>query len=170
MVRLLLPAAVLALLAIPAPLAGQDACRLCFSSDGLAEGERPLTIEIYTNLVFSRLALSGNEGGSAAIDPQSGSKRTDGGMIDLGGMSVQGRARISGVPRRPIRIDMPRQVMMSAADGSNAELTEMATDLPANPMLDADGTLEFTFGGKLHVKGRQGGNFRGRIPISVDYN
>ncbi len=170
MVRLILPVAVLALLAIPAPVAGQDACRLCFSSDGLAEGERPLTIEIQTNLVFSRLALSGNEGGSAAIDPQSGSKRTDGGMIDLGGLSVQGRGRISGAPRRPVRIDMPRQVTMSAADGSSAELTDLVTDLPANPMLDGDGTLEFTFGGKMSVKGRQGGNFRGRIPISVDYN
>ena len=65
---------------------------------------------------------------------------------------------------------MPRQVTMSAADGSNAELTDLVTDLPANPMLDGDGTLEFTFGGKLNVKGHQGGNFRGRIPISVDYN
>ncbi len=170
MVRLTLPVAVLALLALSAPAAGQEACRLCFGTDGIAPGERPLTIEIYADLSFSRLALTGDSGGSAAIDPQSGAKRTGGGMIDLGGMSVQGRGRITGTPQRPVRIDLPQRVAMNAPDGTSGELTDLATDLPVNPVLDAAGTLEFTFGGKLNVRGNQGGNFRGRIPISVDYN
>ena len=49
-------------------------------------------------------------------------------------------------------------------------LTELTTDLPGWPVLDASGTLEFSFGGRIEVRGSGGGNFRGRIPISVDYN
>lgn len=170
MVRPILPFAVLALLASSAPAVGQEPCRLCFGSDGGSPGEQPLTIEIYTGLAFSRLALNGASTGSAVIDPQSGAKKTDGGMIDLGGMSVQGRGRITGTPHRTVRIDLPQRVAMNAPDGTSADLSDLATDLPAFPVLDASGALEFTFGGRLSVKGNQGGNFRGRIPISVDYN
>ncbi len=91
-------------------------------------------------------------------------------MIDLGGMAVQGRGRITGTPQRAVRIDLPRQVTMSTPDGTSAELTDLVTNLPPFPLLDSAGTLEFTFGGQLNLKGHQGGNFRGRIPISVDYN
>lgn len=170
MVRLPLPVAVFALLSLTAPAAGQEACRLCFGSGEAAPGEQPLSIEIHADLSFSRLALGGSGAGSAAIDPQSGTKRTDGGMIDLGGMSVQGRGRITGTPQRAVRIDLPRQVTMSTPDGTSAELTDLVTNLPPFPLLDSAGTLEFTFGGQLNLKGHQGGNFRGRIPISVDYN
>ncbi len=169
MVRLFLPVAALALLSQSAAAAGQEACRLCFGSDGTAAAERPLAIEIFTDLSFSRLAMTGDNG-SAAIDPQSGAKRIEGGMIDLGGMSVQGHGRVTGMPQRRVRVDLPHRVTMSAPDGTNAELSDLVTDLPANPVLDAAGNLEFTFGGKLNLRSSQGGNFRGRIPISVDYN
>lgn len=170
MVRPFLPVAVLALLSLSASASGQETCALCFGSNNAAPGEAPLSIEIHADLSFSRLALSGSGAGSAAIDPQSGVKRMDGGMIDLGGMPVQGRGRITGTPQRAVRIDLPRQVTMSTPDGTRAELTELVTNLPPFPLLDSAGTLEFTFGGKLNLKGHKGGNFRGRIPISVDYN
>ncbi len=170
MVRLSLSFTMLTLMALCTPALGQEACGLCFGPAEAAAGERPLSIEIHADLSFSRLALAGSGAGSAVIDPQSGAKRTDGGMIDLGGMAVQGRGRITGTPQRAVRIDLPRQVTMSTPDGTNAELTDLATNLPPFPVLDAAGTLEFTFGGRLNLKGHQGGNFRGRIPISVDYN
>lgn len=159
---------VAALTLLPAPLVAQDDCRLCFAGGDPAD--RPLTIEISADLAFSRLALTGREGGSAEIDSVTGSKRTAGGMIDLGGMSVQGQGRITGAPRRAVRVDLPQRVMMTAADGTTAELTDFTSSLPPFPTLDAAGTLEFTFGGRIKLSGKQGGNFRGRIPISVDYN
>ncbi|HVR90351.1 MAG TPA: DUF4402 domain-containing protein [Novosphingobium sp.] len=170
--RIILAFGLLAL-ASAAPAEAQD-CTLCFSTPAAQAGakadERPLTIEISTGLAFSRLALAGHDGGSAAIDPQTGAKITGHGLIDLGGSAVQGRGRISGTPGRQVRIDLPRSVTMSSTDGSTAVLTELTTDLPAWPVLDSSGILEFSFGGRLEVRGQGGGNFRGRIPISVDYN
>ena len=151
------------------PLGAQEACRLCYSSGGEA-GERPLTIEIHADLSFSRLALTGSGSGSAEIDPATGAKRTTGSLIDLGGMAVQGRGRITGEPGRQVRVDLPGQVTMSSPDGDTAELVDFRTDLPDFPRLDASGALEFTFGARLEMRGRQGGNYRGRIPITVDYN
>lgn len=158
-----------ALTLAPAALA-QDSCRLCL--DGAAPvlaGERPLAIEIFTDLAFSRLAMTGSGGGSAAIDAQGG-KRTSGAVMDLGGMAVSGSGRITGQPGRAVRIDLPQRVTMSAADGAAAELVDLTTDLPAFPVLDGAGNLEFTFGGRLITGGERGGRLRGRIPITVDYN
>lgn len=163
-----LAAAAALMAASPSP--GQDTCRLCFGDGAAAPGEQPLTIEIWADLNFSKLALTGRDGGSAVLDPATGAKRTQGGMIDLGGMTVTGRGRISGAPYREVRIDLPQQVPMSTPDGGSGELGGFTTDLPDRPMLDGNGNLEFTFGARLLVKSGRGGNFRGRIPISVDYN
>ena len=50
------------------------------------------------------------------------------------------------------------------------EIENLTISLPANPQLNANGELEFSFGARLVIKDGRGGNYRGRIPISVDYN
>ncbi len=134
-----------------------------------ARAERPLEIVIESGLQFSRLALAGRADGAAEIDPQTGEKRVDAGMIDLGGLSYQGRARITGTPLRPVRIELPQRVQLRSPDGAEAELTGFVTDLPPVAMLDENGTLEFAFGARLSSRGARSGNFRGRIAIRVDY-
>ena len=148
--------------------ADEETCDLCLSSLRPA-GERPLVIEIESGLQFSRLALSGQFDGAAEIDPQTGEKRVDAGMIDLGGLSYQGRARVTGEPLRPVRIELPSRVQLRSPDGAEAELTDFVTDLPAVAILDENGTLEFAFGARISSQGARGGNFRGRIAIRVDY-
>ncbi len=167
MVRTAFLAAAL-VIGLAAPVAGQDACRLCYSVSTVP-GERPLRLEIWTDLNFSKMALAGPGGGSADLNAK-GDKRTDGGLIDLGGMAVSGHGRISGEPLRGVRIDLPAHVAMTSTDGANAELSDFVSDLSANPQLNASGELEFSFGARLKLNGGHGGNFRGRIPISVDYN
>lgn len=135
-----------------------------------AEPGRPLTIEITSNLEFSRLAMTGQDDGQAQIDARSGGRRVSGGLLGLGGITVQGRGRITGTPLRTVRIDLPASVQMTTPGGGRAELTGLTTNLPDFPTLDANGALEFSFGGKLNVRAGGGGNFRARIPISVDYN
>ena len=159
----------LALLLAALPAHGQDACRLCYADPAARPGERPLQLEIFADLSFSRLAMTGQGGGSATVPPQGG-KRTSGSVMDLGGMAVSGHGRISGEPGREVRVDLPESVPMTSGDGSEAQLTQFSTDLPAHPQLGPDGTLDFAFGARLVVKGNGGGNYRGRIPISVDYN
>lgn len=159
-----------ALLLTPAPALAQDSCRLCFGDPGAAPGERPLQIEISADLSFSRLAMTGRGGGSATVDPATGAKRTTGDLADLGGMAVTGYGRITGEPLRQVRVDLPAQVPMSAGSSTTAYLTDFTTTLPAHPVLDGNGVLEFRFGARLQVSGRKGGNYRGRIAIQVDYN
>jgi hypothetical protein len=160
--------AALALLFAAPATADDDACELCLSSVR-PSAERPLRIEIESGLQFSRLALSGRFDGTVEIDPQTGAKTVDAGMIDLGGLSYQGRARITGEPLRPVRIEMPSRVQLLSPDGAEAELSEFVTNLPQVAMLDENGMLEFSFGARLSSQGARGGNFRGRIAIRVDY-
>ena len=60
-----------------------------------------------SKLDFSRAALSGAGGGAIDLDPMNGSRRVDGGMIDLGGSALAGTAIVRGQPGRAVRIDMP---------------------------------------------------------------
>lgn len=156
------------LLAVPA--GAQDGCRLCYADPAAKPGEAPLAIEIYADLNFAKLALTGREGGSAEVPANGTGKRTDGAMIDLGGVAVTGYGRITGGPGREVRVELPNRVEMTSPDGGRAELVDFTTDLPPHPTLDARGTLEFKFGARMVVRSGRGGNFRGRIPISVDYN
>lgn len=161
------------LLALPllfaAPAAGQDGCRLCYGESG-KPGERALNLEIFADLNFARLAMTDRDGGNAEVDAATGTKRTGGGVVNLGGMAVTGRGRVTGEPLREVRIELPQAVAMTAADGGSAELTSFSTNLPGRPTLDANGELTFSFGAKLVLRGSRGGNYRGRIPITVDYN
>lgn len=136
----------------------------------LASGEpQPLTIEITANLQFSKASVSNKGTGAVHIDPATGMKRVEGGAVDLGGYAMAGRAVISGEPGRTVRVDFPRQVRMSSGQGPNAELVDITTSLGSAPRLDIGGRLEFTFGGRLVMKGKAVGNLRGRIPITAEY-
>ncbi|MGE8143340.1 DUF4402 domain-containing protein [Novosphingobium sp. NPDC080210] len=157
-----------ALLLAALPAQAQEACRLCYSEG--QPGERPLTLEIWTGLSFARLALLSRSGGSAEVDAQTGGKTTQGDLISLGGAPVTGRGKVTGIPLRQVRIDLPARVPMTTPDGASAELVDFTTNLPHRPTLDANGELEFTFGARLVVRDGRGGNYRGRIPITVDYN
>jgi hypothetical protein len=165
---MLRPALALALLSMPLSARAEERCFVCASAP--RTGDRPLTIEITSDLAFSRMTLTGEPEGSARIDPQTGSRQVEGGLVELGGVAMQGRGRITGEPLRPVRIDLPSSIPMTTAGGGRAELTDLTTNLPPFPTLDANGVLEFAFGGRLKVSGNAGGNFRGRVAISVDYN
>jgi hypothetical protein len=170
MIRLtrLLCAAFLA--GIPAAAAaGSDGCQLC-SENRDASREAPLRVEIISGIDFSRMALSKRGEGSALIDPVTGSKATQGGLRDLGGLAFQGRAKVTGSPLRNVRIELPMRVVLRSHAGHEAILRNFTTDASPAPMLDANGQLEFAFGATLDGISGGGGNFRGRIPIRVDYN
>lgn len=153
--------------------AGDETCRLCTVSETTKPAETareiPLTLEISTKLDFSRAALSGSGGGVIEIDPLSGSRHVDGGMIDLGGSALAGTAIVRGEPGRAVRIDMPTSARMTSSTGGVVEIAGLRTTLTGSPRLDQSGRLEFSFGGKLLVRGNMSGTFRARIPITAQY-
>jgi hypothetical protein len=131
--------------------------------------ERSIRIEIVTELNFSRAAVIGAGGGEIAVAADQGSKTSAQGMVDLGGYAMAGQVRVYGEPGRAVRIDLPRVVKMQSTSGGHIEISDLRSNLPPAPRLDAQGELSFAFGGRLAVTGNASGSFRGRIPITVDY-
>ena len=171
---ILLTALILAL--APSQARADIACRLCEKDDALdyrggaaAEREQPLRISVATHLDFSSVAMRDHIGGAVALDPATGDRSISGALTSLGGPALLGEVRLTGEPGRAVRVDLPERIVMSAPDGGTVELTRLETDLPPRPQLDRDGRLNFAFGGRLEVKGRAGGQYRGRIRISADY-
>lgn len=187
---LLALAAMFALSAFASPAAGQGQCSFCGDNPappdnggrpdgnngggggnggGNGQGQMDLTIE--SDIDFGRLILVGNGIGSVVLDVDTGQKMTFGEIDDLGGVSVQGRALVTGMPLKQVRVTMPLSVTMSDPGGGEAELRDIVTDLSALPTLDANGQLTFHFSGTLYTDNAigMGGTLRGRVPIQVTY-
>ena len=131
--------------------------------------EIPLQVEIRTQLDFSKAAAGGSTGGRISIDPSNGSRQIAGDVVDLGGSALAGSAVVTGAPGRSIRIDLPMSIRMSGSSGGVIEIRNLRTNLPPHSKLDHFGRLEFSFGGDLEIKGSVAGTFRGRIPITAEY-
>lgn len=153
--------------------AGDETCLLCRPDKKTVivkeVQEIPISIDITTKLDFSRIGLTGGGSGAVSLDPQGGARRVDGEIIDLGGFPLAGQAIVRGQPGRAIRVDMPATARMTSATGGDVEIVGLKTDLPLAPRLDSNGRLEFSFGGRLLVRGDAFGTFRGRIPITAVY-
>ena len=152
------------------PSAGAAQCRLCAPAPQatVQAPARPLAIEIRTDLDFSRAASRGGGGGSIHIDERTGTRRVEG-LVDLGGFALTGSARLTGEPGARVRVALPPGVRLLAPDGQGADAVDLRADLPQGARLGADGTLTFSFGGRLVVSGGGSGDYRGRIAITADY-
>jgi hypothetical protein len=147
------------------------ACRLCAMPDKgtpTKTPRQPLQIEVEAALDFSRVAQTG-DGGEVGVDPLTGARRVSGGLSDLGGAALRGSARLTGQPFAPVFITLPNRVSLRSTTGASAEVIDIRSDLSSAPILGADGTLRFSFGGRLVLKGAVSGQFRGTIPITADY-
>ncbi len=133
------------------------------------ENLTPLQVEIRTQLDFSRATTGGKGGGRISIDPDNGARHIAGDLVDLGGSALAGSATVTGEPGRQVRIDMPLSVRMTGTHGGVIEITNLRTNLMPGAKLDSFGRLEFAFGGDLKIDGSMTGTFRGRIPITAEY-
>ncbi len=145
-----------------------DASKTAVNSDSARPAGIPLRISINTRLDFSRAAIANIGQGKIIVTPD-GARTVSGNLEDLGGMGVAGTVEIWGSPNRQLTIDLPNTVELRAADGSVAQVSNFRTDLKRNPKLNVAGYLKFNFGAELNVSAGQAGQFRGRIPISVEY-
>jgi hypothetical protein len=159
------------LVAVPSSASAQ--CMLCGKDPGGAattarKGETPLRVEVETQLDMGRVAV-GAMGGEVEVDPLTSARRLRGDVVDLGGFAVSGTVTVRGEPGAEVRVFLPATVDLESGDGRTARVVGLATDLDAAPRLGPDGRLQFRFGGRLQVAGLGDGDYRGRIPVTVEY-
>lgn len=160
-----------ALTVASAPAAAAQ-CLLCApdkaDSAAARAAEVPLRVEVETRLDMGRIAV-GAMGGEVAVDPVSGARSLRGDVVDLGGFGLTGTVTVRGAPGAEVRVILPTSVDLEGGHGRTARVTGLATDLTAAPRLGPDGRLVFRFGGRLQIAGADDGDYRGRIPVTVEY-
>jgi hypothetical protein len=152
------------------PPAGAQ-CRLCdkptTTRDEATTGD-DIKIEVESSLNFDRLILFGQGDGEAVIRPD-GSKAAVGAVSDIGPRAMVATAVIHGTPGRTVRVDLPRRIELYSLGGSRITFDEVVSDLPSLPRLDSAGNLTFRFGGRVRISGDAEGDYRGDLPITVEY-
>lgn len=146
-------------------------CRLCETPTTSREeisGDGAIAIQVETGLDFDRLILLGGGDGSATLRPD-GSRQVSGAIGAIGAGAMVGVARVRGEPGRAVRIDLPRRIELHSLNGGRIAIEEIVSDLPGAPRLDSAGVLNFRFGGRLEVSGDAEGDYRGDVPITVEY-
>lgn len=165
--------AVTAAMGFPGVVAAQDAavpCQLCATGTAQADEspKTPLTLQVDTSLQFDRLIMASPGFGSAEIWPD-GSARTSGSIASMGARTVVGEVTVTGEPNRYIRVSLPSTISLTGFSGGMIRVGSIKSDLGAMPRLDSNGRLTFRFGGIVQVDGDLDGEFRGDMPIDVDY-
>jgi hypothetical protein len=155
---------------VPAwPAAAQ--CRLCDTpattrDEGSKDG--PVSLEIETSLDFDRLILLGSGEGTATLLPD-GSRSVSGAIGDISGRAMVGSAVVHGEAGRAVRVELPRRIELYSLSGGRIAIEDIVSDLPGLARLDSTGALTFRFGGRLRVSGDAEGEYRGDVPITVEY-
>jgi hypothetical protein len=168
---LLLPVLALAagMSALAMPAGAQ--CRLCevpttVRDESVESG--PISLEIETSLDFDKLILLGAGEGTATLRPD-GSRSVSGVLGDISGRAMVGSAMVRGAAGRAVRIGLPARIELFSAAGGRIVIEDIVSDLPAGARLDSAGALGFRFGGRLRVSGDAEGEYRGDVPITVEY-
>lgn len=168
--RLAMPLAALAV-ASAAPSRTDAQCRLCDQPTTDRPADKPdgdVELQIETGLNFDRLILSGAGAGAVTIRPD-GSNGTEGVVTDVGPRAMVGTVLVHGIAGRAVRVDLPHRVELYSLGGGRITLDDVTSDLPRSPRLDSAGNLSFRFGGRLVVSGDADGQYRGDLPITVEY-
>jgi hypothetical protein len=158
-----------ALVAVSSPAGAQ--CRLCTQPTtdrppDSADGDVQLQVE--TGLSFDRLIIAGAGSGAATIRPD-GANSVEGAVVEISPRAMVGTVLVHGDANRAVRVELPRRIELYSLSGGRITLDDVTTDLKGTPRLDAAGNLSFRFGGRLIVTGDTDGQYRGDLPITVEY-
>lgn len=158
-----------AALAMPGATTAQ--CRLCATPTTVRAnptGNLDVTLEVETSLTFGRLLLSGEGRGSASVNPD-GTTSASGAITMPAARVMAGSVTVRGEPGRAVRVELPQRATLYSLDGSQIQIRDMQSDLAGYPRLDGTGKLTFRFGGRIEAEGDVDGEFRGDLPITVEY-
>lgn len=167
---LALPLAAAAAVAVTSWPAGAQ-CRLCSAPVTVRDdpgAAQELKLEIESSINFDRLIMLGEGGGAAVIRPD-GSRAAEGALTDVGPRAMVGTATVHGEAGRAVRVELPHRIELYSLSGGRIAFDEVVSDLPSLPRLDSAGNLSFRFGGRIKITGDAGGQYRGDLPITVEY-
>ena len=153
------------------PRAASAQCRLCDTPVTAApdrEDQAKLEVSVDSDLDFDRLLLATIGSGRARLAPD-GTRLASGAIASIGGRAVVARVAVRGMPGRAVSIDFPDQVELIGHKGGRLVIDKLISDLPDQPKLDSNGELSFRIGGELSLDGEADGEYRGSVPIAVDY-
>ena len=157
-------------LAVPGRSVAQ--CRLCAAPttapDSKTEQAKPIRLEVRTALDFDRLILTGPGNGQAILRPD-GTRQSLGAIGGLSGRAIVAEVVVHGEPGRAVRVDLPRSIELYGLIGGSVRIESLVSDLPDFPALDGAGELKIRIGGELRITGDVDGDFRGDVPVIVDY-
>ncbi len=157
---------------VAAPPRAVAQCRLCGEPTNGIEAQvltaAPVRLEVEASLDFDRLVLTGPSGGTAILTPD-GSRSVSGSVTELTSRAMVGSAVIRGEPGRTVRIALPSRIDMYGIGGDRISIDGIESDVPASARLDSSGSLSFRFGGRLQILGDADGDYRGDVPITVEY-
>jgi len=161
----------LTIVAFAAAAPAHAQCRLCeepTTMRSIESAEGTIGLEIEASLDFDRLILLRPGPGTATLRPDS-STSVSGTIGAISGRAMVGQASVRGEPGRAVRIELPNRIALYSLSGGRIAIDDVVSDLPALPRLDASGRLSFRFGGRLNVSGDAEGQYRGDVPITVEY-
>ena len=153
----------------PGPAPAQ--CRLCTTPTTVPDepdGNDRIQLEVSAMLDFDRLILLGAGTGAATLLPN-GERSSTGTIAALSARAMVGSVTVHGEPGRTLRIDLPSRIDLYSLSGSTITVEEIESDLQSLPRLDSAGNFTFRFGGRLTISGDADGEYRGDVPVNVEY-
>lgn len=169
----LISLAALAATGIDVPAIGQEAavpCRLCTAgaNDEGSKSAAPVTLRVETSLNFDRIVVGHGGTGTAELHSD-GSSRTTGSVSSIGHRSMIGEVQIEGEPNRIVRVSLPRTIVLHGFAGGTIRVESIESNADAVVRLDSQGKQTVRFGGLIRIEGDADGEYRGDLPIDVDY-
>jgi hypothetical protein len=149
----------------------QAQCRLCSTpTTSIDQGsvKSDVDLQIETTLNFDRLILARSGTGDAVLRPD-GSTAVTGAVDAVGSRASVATIKVHGDPNRALRIDVPRRIDLYSLGGARLTFDQVQTDAAELPKLDSAGNLTFHIGGRLRFMGDEDGDYRGDLPITVEY-
>lgn len=153
------------------PVPARAQCRLCTGPQAeptSGEARAPVALSVEAALDFDRVILMSAGAGTATLSPD-GSRQVSGSVAALGARAMVGLVRVRGEPGRSVRIGLPRRIELRSLAGGQLVIEDVASDVASVAQLDPSGAITFRFGGRLHVSGDAEGEYRGDVPIMVEY-
>jgi hypothetical protein len=167
--RLLSSLAAVLLAGAPMPAFAQ--CRLCSTPTTDLQSDPDggdIRLDVQATLDFDRLVMLGSGQGDAILLPN-GDRSATGSVATVSARAMVGSITVHGEPNRALRVEMPGSIQLYSLTGGRISVDQLGTDLPGMPRLDSTGNLTFRFGGRLRISGDADGDYRGDVPITVEY-